>query len=260
MTNSPHLYATRLCARGFRLSIGQQLSLIEGIRWSVAQNAVIKSRGIKNIVVALGMSLGGVGGVVLSESVAYGQGQSSSCDAIATEQYGTVPATMVRTSAGQEFPLIYWISDYLSPEVFAQDECETAALTLQDALEDGDTLFIKTFVVDGNDVLCLVDDADDRCRRSNILVSLAPSVDRYDAIADLLDTAQLSNLTPLYFTDDLVTYVDRETVVSLDAMFEIVDETGYSSPPAAAHPNSTRPPHSPDDTSSDSPDRATDEN
>lgn len=169
-----------------------------------------------------------IGVLTKGESVA-AQGLSAFCSTATNTQGEVVPVTIVRTISAQEFPLLYWNPTYFSADGRSpQSYCEKATMILQEAFDDDDRWFIKTSELDSVEVLCVTDDADDRCRQSTILATLSASVDRYEALAHLLDLDRLSDRTPLYFTDDLVTYVDREAVVNINVVFDIVEESDAS--------------------------------
>lgn len=135
-------------------------------------------------------------------------------------------ATVVDFNSGTAFPVIQWLPEVMGADDAAlQASCELAAALLQQSVGEP---YIRTGTVDDENVLCVASDRRDVCGPNTVIAALRPGVDRHQALIALLGLRQLTDGSGLFFTDDLVTYVDREAVVSLGAMFDIADDSASS--------------------------------
>ncbi len=146
-----------------------------------------------------------------------------SCGAAIHNQQ-TVPATLAFSRrGGSPVHLIYWISEYFSRSGSTpQQRCEITSERLQTYYDNGllQRQYIRTGMFNNYGVICITRTVGGECLESDILITLLPGVDRFNALSNLFDLNRIAAGRPLYLTDDLIFYTDREAYVSFSRFFE----------------------------------------
>jgi hypothetical protein len=56
--------------------------------------------------------------------------------------------------------------------------------------------------------------------KSDIIVTLPPGIDRFDALSKLLDLNRIASGRPLYLTDDLIIYRNGEAFINVEILIK----------------------------------------
>ena len=106
-------------------------------------------------------------------------GQAQSRNQYYCKLKGT-PQTFVKTSTGKKFPIISWKSK-VNPEWPPQKRCQEVSKRFQRYSDHGVLKHIGTGILNGKSVLCAVPKQGNACNAKNVLVTLPPDIDRYEA-------------------------------------------------------------------------------
>ena len=124
--------------------------------------------------------------------------------------------TFARTARGP-IPLISWVS-YSAPPWTPRARCIAVSKRFERFYDNGNLRYISTGIVNGQPVLCAVRSQGDSCHGANVLVTLPPGTNRYEAAQTLLDLRGLAAGRTLDLSGDerFEKYVDGETYYNLD--------------------------------------------
>jgi hypothetical protein len=134
----------------------------------------------------------------------------------------TVPTTYINPeTGGQAIAFIYWVSDYFeNAGGTPQRRCEEVSRRLQAYYDAGLLEHINTGIVNDLSVICIARSTDNRCTDSDIIVTLAPNVDRFNALRVMTHIRRQVNLRPLELTDDLIVYQNGEAYINFEVFIE----------------------------------------
>lgn len=133
----------------------------------------------------------------------------------------SIPRTFVRTQRGN-VAMISWVTQ-VSQEWFPVRRCVEVSKRFQRLHDNGTLRDIGTGIINGYPVLCGVRSQGNACNSRNLLVTLHPRADRYEAARNLLDIGTLASGRSLYLSGDrkLETYMNGENYYNLDVIEEI---------------------------------------
>lgn len=134
-----------------------------------------------------------------------------------------VPTTYVNhETGGNATALVYWVSDYFSNSGETPEQrCGMASERLQAYHDNGLLGYIDTNVVNNLPVICIARIAGDECTESDIIITLPPDVNRFEALRVMTNLARLINGEPINLNDDLVIYRNGEAYVNFEIFIEI---------------------------------------
>ncbi|MBD2773844.1 COP23 domain-containing protein [Iningainema tapete] len=145
------------------------------------------------------------------------------CGTGTTDQGKTVPATIARTKRGNEIHMIYWLSEYLNHSANTPKlRCKEASQRFQKYYDNGWLQYIRTDIINEIGVICVARTKGSKCANSDIIVTLPAKVDRFEALGTLLDLRRLAAGSPLYLTDQLITYENGEAYINIDILLSRV--------------------------------------
>lgn len=131
------------------------------------------------------------------------------------------PTTYIRPeTGGNPVALIYWVKDYFNDP--PEERCLAATNKMQAYYDNGELEHINTDVIGGLPVLCIAQNANHRCTSSDVVVTLRPETDRFQALDVMLNLLRRIGDDPLEITDDLLIYRRGEEYLNLDVFLEKV--------------------------------------
>jgi Circadian oscillating protein COP23 len=152
---------------------------------------------------------------------AVAKGSQFFCKTATTKDGTIVPATIARTESGEEIPLILWISNYFSAVGGTpQNRCEEVSKRFQRYHDNGWLKYITTGIFNNYSVICVAKSVKSECLKSDIIVTLPPGIDRFDALSKLLDLNRIASGRPLYLTDDLIIYINGEAFINVEILIK----------------------------------------
>jgi hypothetical protein len=121
------------------------------------------------------------------------------------------PTTYVRTSLGQEIPIIRWVQNFF-PGITPLERCRQVSRKFQVNADQGFLKTITTGKINGYPVVCAAKSTNDSCTSQTVLFTLKPGTNPKIAVERLLDrrglaAGKVSNQS----SDDNQIYVDFET-------------------------------------------------
>lgn len=100
------------------------------------------------------------------------QEQQFFCGTDNNYRYGTVPATIARTTRGN-VPMIHWVSYWASNSGWTpQRRCQAIANRFQRYYDNGMLKYMRTGIVNGYRVICVGTSTGGGCRQRDVLVTL----------------------------------------------------------------------------------------
>lgn len=140
-----------------------------------------------------------------------------SCETEVSKQGKTVPATIVRAKRGNEIRIIYWLSEYFSKSGGTPAQrCKDTSQQFQKYYDNGWLKFIRTDEINNLGVICVARTTSGKCTKKDIIVTLPPNVNRFEALGTLLNLRRIAAGGPLYLTDQLITYENGEAYINID--------------------------------------------
>lgn len=134
-----------------------------------------------------------------------------------TTQEETVPATIARTSSNEEIIVILWAAEYFNQaDNTSEFRCQLVSRRFQRYLDNDLLKYISVGIFNGLEVICVARSLSESCAETDIIVTLPPGVDRFEALDALLDLRRLAAGRPLYLTDNLISYRDGEVYINFD--------------------------------------------
>ncbi|MEM9089294.1 MAG: COP23 domain-containing protein [Cyanobacteria bacterium P01_F01_bin.53] len=132
-----------------------------------------------------------------------------------------VPATISRTERGNEIPVIYWVSGYYSSSSETpMDYCDAVSQKFQQYFDNDLLRYIRTGEFNQSGVICVARQTGEECDESDILITLPPDVDRFEALGILLDLRRRAAGRPLYLTNQLIMYRNQEAYINIEIFIE----------------------------------------
>ena len=116
-----------------------------------------------------------------------------------------VPVTYINPeTGGRPVALIHWVSEYFSASgATPQRRCEIVTTRLQAYYDEGSLGNINTAKFsNGSQVICVVRSNSYECTEADIVLTLPPGVDRFDALNVMTDMVNALRSAPLELTDD----------------------------------------------------------
>jgi hypothetical protein len=136
------------------------------------------------------------------------------CGTAITENGVTVPATITRSERGQEIALILWVSKYFKGT--PQSRCLEVSSRFQKYYENELLPYIRTDVINNLGVICVGRSSSvEKCLKSDVIVTLLPNVNRFEALDRLLSLGRFASGRPIYLTDTLIIYRNGEALVNV---------------------------------------------
>jgi len=158
----------------------------------------------------------------LYQPAAVAGGTQFSCKTDTTEDGIIVPATIAKTEKGTETSIILWISRYFTASGGTPEaRCANVSNRLQRYYDNGWLTYFKTDVVNNLGVICVARSASSKCLNSDVIVTLPPNVNRFQALDQLLKLQRIaSSGKPLYLTDEFIIYRDGEALINVKVMID----------------------------------------
>ncbi len=144
-----------------------------------------------------------------------------SCKVEVIEQGKNVPATIARAKRGNEISIIYWVSEYFSKSGDTpKQRCKDTSQKFQKYYDNGWLKYIRTDIVNNVGVICVAHSKGDKCNKTDTIVTLPPSVNRFEALRNLLDLRRIASSGPLYLSDQLISYQNGELYIDVDVFLK----------------------------------------
>jgi hypothetical protein len=141
------------------------------------------------------------------------------CQTEVREQGKTMPATIVRAKRGNEIRIIYWRSEYFSKSGGTPAQrCKDTSQQFQKYYDNDWLKYIRTDEINNLGIICVARIKGSKCTNKDIIVTLPPNVNRFEALGTLLDLRRIAAGRPLYLTDQLITYENGEAYINIDIL------------------------------------------
>ena len=130
-----------------------------------------------------------------------------------------VPTTyVIPETGGNPIALIYWVQDYFNGP--PEERCSVATSKIEAYYSNNELEYIDTDIVNDLPVICVAQSASHRCTSSDVIVTLRPGTDRFQALNTMMNLIRQVDGDPLEITDDLLIYRDGEAYVNLEVFIE----------------------------------------
>jgi Circadian oscillating protein COP23 len=143
------------------------------------------------------------------------------CETEINQQGKTLPSTIARAKRGNKIRIIYWFSEYfVSSGDTPIERCKKTSQQFQKYYDNEWLKYIRTDSIDGFGVICVARIQGGKCLKTDIITILPPSINRFEALGNLLDLRRIASGKPLYLSNQLITYESGEAYINIDIFLE----------------------------------------